>query len=459
MARARTLCDTGPVDPMRGAGMSMLRPILMLALMLAVPVAAPAAVWHVAPGADGKTADGSAAHPYATVAGVFRRAPVAGGDTIRLAPGDHGALRLTDVGFDTPVTLLSDPGAPARFTRVWLENTRNIILDGAAVRPPPGARTEPVAVEESGAGNVLRNLDVRGVLGADKYRAWPARRWLREARDGVRMRGRDATLENSRITGVVVGIALIGPDGRILDNAVRGFSGDAIRAVGQRGLVRGNYVTDCFKVDGNHDDAFQSWSRGPDGRPGKGTIDNLVIEANMFLEWSGPLDEADHPLRCALQGIGMFDGMFRNLVIRNNFIAVNAYHGIAVSGLTNARIVNNTVINARGISRERPWITISNHRDGQASNRNVVANNIAPRFLYRDSVRDRNILAPNAVVIYPHRELAFDPTLPRGVEVGLKPGSKLRGTADPAHAPDTDRRGRPRSQPPDPGADQGPAAP
>lgn len=440
--------------------MSRTRPsaIGRLALVLSLFLAAPAmaATWTVDPAA-GPGGDGGPARPFASVAAALDSGQVAGGDTLRLAPGDHGPLMLEKVGFDRPVTLLSDPATPAHFSRIRLKDTRNLVIDGATVWDLDGPRRHPFAVEESGRNNVLRNLDVRSLADATGYRGWDVARWLTDRRGGIRLRGRGAVAENNRITGVSEGISALGDKARISRNVIRGISADGIRALGDDSLAHGNYVADCFKVDDNHDDAFQSWSRGPDGRSGRGTVSGLVIDANTFVEWSGA--NPDHPLRCALQGIGLFDGMYDGIVISNNVISVSAYHGIAVAGMTNGRIVNNTVMNARGISRQAPWITIGKHRDGTPSTGNVVANNIAPRFMFKpeEKVQDLNTVTANARVIYPHADLNFDPALPPGTFVTLKPDSALKGTAEPTLAPPPAPGGRTGTVPggTDPGAHQG----
>lgn len=398
------------------------------------------AEYHVDPAAAPHgPADGSPARPWPSPAAAFASGTIAGGDILHLAPGAYGRVMLSGRVFDRPVTLQAAPGGGVRFSRLGLENTRNIVVDGVGVWPDPDAPGGGPLVTESGRDNVLRNLDIRGHAAADGYRDWRAADWLAAPRNGVRLAGQRATLENSRLTAIHEGVAVLGDHARVSGNVIRGFGGDALRGVGDFGVFRNNVVADCVKIDDNHDDGFQSWSRGPDGRAGRGVVRGLVVEANTILEWTG---SADHPLRCALQGIGLFDGMYEDLLIANNLIVVSAFHGIAVRGGQGVRIVHNTLISADGISRERPWIYVSDHKDGTRRTEDVViANNLAPRFAFADGVKARTVRSGNHVMIYPARDLDTG----AGLAAPLRSDSALRGTADPDHVTATDRTGRPRS--------------
>ena len=101
----------------------------------------------------------------------------------------------------------------------------------------------------------------------------------------------------------------------------------------------------CVVTDANHDDGIQGF------KPGGGTISGLVIDRNTILEWTAA---PDHPLRCALQGMFLSDAIYENLVVSNNLVSTSQYHGITLSGGRNAKIVNNTVVNAKGVTGSTP---------------------------------------------------------------------------------------------------------
>lgn len=419
-------------------------PRLALAAALAAVLAGLAGAglaesYHVDPAAAAvPAADGSRDRPWPSVAAALNSGRVVGGDTVHLAPGDHGDVLLERLAFEAPVTLLSDPRDRAHFSYLNLKWVRNLVVDGVALWPKAGSRsTAGPLIEENGAHIVLRNLEIRGREDAADYRGWSKQDWLTEQRGALRSKGRHMRFENSTILGVGHAIATIGEGAQVRGNTIDGFAGDAIRAIGDDTLVQGNTITDCIKVDDNHDDGVQSWSRGADGRSGGGVVRALTVDANTIVEWTGP---KDHPLRCALQGIGLFDGMFEDLTVSNNVIVISAFHGIGVYGAVGARIVNNTLINANGISRKAPWIGIFPHKDGTPSTGATVANNIAPTYVLQPDFAKRNRALANHVVIYPARDLQIS----GGGQFRLKPGSRLHGTADAALAPGTDRSGQPR---------------
>lgn len=427
------MCSWYRIPPCPGRRAGRLGAVV-LALALAWGQAGAAETYHVSPGAP--AGDGSEGAPWGSVSAAFASQRLAGGDTLLLHPGRYGDIEIDRARFDQPVELRAQPRGAAHATFLGLTGTRNLIVDGLAIWPLEGTERGGSLVVEQGTNTVLRHLDVRSRADATDYRAWSLKDWLRDRRDGVKLMGRNATLERSHLTGLRGGVSVLGTGGRVLDNTIRGFSADAMRGVGENGLFRGNLVADCVKVDDNHDDGFQAWSIGPDGRAGRGTLRGLTLDANTVLEWSGD----NNPLRCKLQGIGLFDGMFADLAITNNVIVVTAYQGIAVIGARGARIVNNTVVHGTGVSRENPWIQLAPHKNGTPSTGNLVANNIAPRFLLPGGAQADNTVAANVVLVYPRRELAFDG--PGGV--WLKPGSTLSGTARGDLAPPTDHAGRPR---------------
>ena len=372
------------------------------------------------------------------------------GDVLRLAPGDYRSVRIGGARPGAEVRIVGpEDGPPARFWSLTVRNSENLTLENLAVWPEPGSnqRRGPL-VQTTGKTRriTFRNLDIRAAEDAGDYMAWSKEDWNDNRWGGVYLRGVEDAIEDSTLTGTRFAIASTGPRDRVIDNTVLGFSGDAMRGLGDGSIYRGNRVQDCVKIDGNHDDAFQSWSRGPDGKPGRGAVDGLVIEANTILEWTGP---EDHPLRCQLQGIGLFDGMFDNIVIRNNVISVSAYHGITVGGGKGVTVVNNTVLSAGKPRRDRPWISVWKHRNGTPPSDVHVANNIAPdvRIIKtaRGVVQSANLIAP-----YPGMVLKA----PYAGDFSPLPDGAAVGTADPRFAPETDMTGarRPADGAPDIGA-------
>jgi parallel beta-helix repeat protein len=181
-----------------------------------------------------------------------------------------------------------------------------------------------------------------------------------------------------------------------------------------------------------------------------------VIEGNVIIEWVNP---EDHPWRCSLQGIGLFDGYYDNLTIINNVVSATQYHGISVHGARGAKIINNTVANTLGLVGKYPWIEVLPRRDGAPTTDVLVANNIAMSIQGIASDVDRIVFRNNSIVGIPSQvfeNLAVFDYRP-------KASSGFIDTGDATVAPPTDVMGqkRPSGPLPDRGAYevQGEAAP
>lgn len=411
---------------------------MALLVGLCAPVPGLAALYYIDPAASGQP-DGSAANPWPSISAALKSGQITGGDEIRLQAGSYGEVILSGASFDTPVSFITDPDNPAHFEYLEVGRGRNMIFDGLEVFPEPGNPRKGPLIAINADFIELRNLDIKSRKEADGYMGWSQQDWLDNRRGGILIKGADAILRDSQLTAVAFAIGTTGPRAQVLKNHVRGFSGDAMRGLGDGSVFRGNTVQDCTKIDANHDDGFQSWSIGAGGKSGTGTVRDITIDANTILEWTG---DPNHPLRCPLQGVGLFDGVYDGFVISNNVIVVSGFHGIAVGGGTNVTIVNNTLINSRGVSRKAPWITITEKYRGMPATGNVVANNIAALFQFSKGFEAQggNIVVDNFVVTYPAREMVD----PGNGNFRLKPTSDLVGKGLGKYAPATDRNGNPR---------------
>ncbi len=330
--------------------------------------------------------DGSADAPWQGVDAALEAAK--GGDIILLNDGAYGALRLRNVMFDLPVLIQSLNGKNAHFDFIWIDGeSRNLSFRNLSVWEDTDATTQYQSLVQSGADTAwltFEGLDIRGRgAEADSYLTWTADEW-REAQSAVLLRGDDSLVRDCLIRGVGMGIALSGDRSEAVGNFIEGFAGDGLRAIGDFNRLVGNFVMNNVVVDENHDDGIQSWAT-------EGAVRALVIEGNRIFEWTGP--EA-HPLRGPLQGIGLFDGFFDGLTIRNNLVEVSAWHGISVYGGRGVDIVNNTVVPRASEGASLPWIGVFAHKNGVEARDVRVANNVAPRFNMKPDA-SRNILYRN----------------------------------------------------------------
>lgn len=366
---------------------------------------------------------------FQTLSAALSSGQIKAGDTISLAPGPHGRVEIVGAQFDTPVTITTDAKNPAHLDTLRVLNSRNLTFENMQVWPRQDeSDNDWLVYAEFGTDRItFRNLDIRSTRTAGRYRNWSKSDWFRWRKAGVRLLGDNGALLNSRVTGVSFGVSVFGVNGRVIGNQINGFSADAMRGIGDNGLFAANQVRDCVKIDDNHDDGFQSWSLDAGGTPGNGVRRNVTLENNMILEWTG---SSSHPLRCELQGIGLYDGLYQGFVIRNNVISVTAWHGISGSGLIDSVIANNTLVNRDGPSQEKPWIGIFTHKDGRPSRNVTVANNMTARINIDGPSKPSTNLINNAIIPYPARELVD----PYNGDFRPKPGSRLVGAADLNHA-------------------------
>lgn len=391
---------------------------------------------------------GSAAAPWPSVKEALASGRLAGGDRLLLAPGDHGDLGIRGARFDPPLTIASAPGGRAHVNKVRIHDSSGLIIEGLDVWPlvplnimgkEPG---DPLVQTAASSSRItFSRLDIRGAPDADtRYREWGKDDWLHVWRvSGVMLDGPDQTLRDSVLSGISNGITVRGPRNRVLDNEVRGFSKDGMRGLGSGSVFRGNTVRDCVKVDGNHDDGFQSWVNTP-GRAKREAVADVSLIDNAILEWTGP---SDHPLRCRLQGISLFNGPYRNWTISNNLIAISAYHGIALYGTSNFEVIHNTVVQIDGLPGKSPWIMTKNST-GDASG-NLIANNAAMNIKLAPgtaTARDNVIIQNPARMFVNVQARDYRPN----------PGSGLAGAAEPSLGEKQDLAGRPRPAQPAIGA-------
>ncbi len=364
---------------------------------------------------------------------------VKAGDRIVLLHGDHGPVELIGYQFTRPVEILADGEGRTHLDKLEVYNSRNLTFSGFSIWPKQaeGDNRALVFAEGNTSDLVFDRLDIRSIEAAAGYARWSRDDWFRFRKMGVLTFGDDTEIRNSRVLGTSFGIAANGDRSRVTGNIVAGFSGDGMRAGGAENVIMRNRIQDCVRIDENHDDGFQAWSQGPDGASGEGILEGLVLDGNEIFEWIGPQQSA---LVCVLQGIGLYDGMYNRLVIRNNVIVNTSHHGIAVWGMTKGLVVNNTLANRIGPSSDAPWIGIFLHKKGYLSD-GVVANNVTPRIAIEDAIKPRITLSAN-IVTPSGRELVA----PRAGDLRARPGTAMIDRADPRYAPATDIRGMPRPQ-------------
>ncbi len=313
--------------------------------------------------------------------GVFYReqanpdGKVVGGDTILLASGDYGELVLNGIVNKRFMRIAAAPGARPVFTRIVTAFSSHMILQGLVVRGPMGPKSTRVLVGAAPQNEFMPDnlvYDHMDLGASAPIAGHDPQDWYDNAPNGVMMRGDCMTISNSRIHDVRTGVGIIrGRDDQVLNNRISGFSDDGIDFSGDRLRIRGNWITDHWNNNGAlHPDCMQgqssSWHWPYSG---------LTIDHNVCIDHTS---ERAVPDKEVMQGISMFDGVWKNIVITCNLVLPRAYHGIALYGMDNARIENNVVV---GMDPKEPsWIMAFYSKEQKAPRGDVIRGNWATGF-------------------------------------------------------------------------------
>jgi len=386
---------------------------------------------------------------FQSFSALVQSGKLVGGDRVFLLDGYHGQISMNNLRFSSPVTVGVMPGQTAQVDEISVFGSSNISFRDLKVwdRTPNTGSIAGVRTYGGSSDITFTNLDVRSVASAGNYMQWTLQDWTANKRGGFLVDGPRISIIGNRVTGTANAIFALGPYALIQDNVIDGWGDDGMRALGDNSTVRGNKLQNCFHISGNHDDGFQSFSRGPTGKPGTGTVFNLTVENNKIYEWHS---SATNPLRCKLQGIGMFDGMYANVIIRNNMIAVSAYHGITVAGAKGAMIVQNTVVSPIGATTTYPWIKVAPHKNGTLSSGVTAANNTANNILVKANASRQNVVVNNVIV----KNAAAEFTSVKNQDFTLLPTAKSANSGIAMYATPLDILGvpRPKGKAPDAGA-------
>lgn len=322
--------------------------------------------------------DGSQAKPYATLTFLFANKLVQPGDHLVVAKGSYAALALSKYNYPALVASPSwvwfdfQPGAD--ISGIAISDISKILVTGATIHKTSG----DIVTVNSALDIVIANNAIYSSSASPD--SLTAAQWMGLANAAFVRDGSCTSLYKNVIRNVRFGISFYTTittypnnslKGLADGNDLRGFSGDASRGIASDLIFRNNsfvdgYVSDA-DGDGNHDDMFQGFALG-------GCVfENLLIEDNFMLDRSS----ASRTLVSEYQGISIFDGLYKNVVVRRNIVLSGAYHGISMYGTDGLLVENNTVLNT---GNKTLWIGAFISKGGVAPINNVIRNNLADKF-------------------------------------------------------------------------------
>lgn len=351
--------------------------------------------YYVDPVNGDKADDGSIAYPWRTLAEVFaEHHTFEAGDTIFLLSGHHESVIVNGMNAGY-VTILPLEGHQPTLKKVTFSNANKWELFGVTISPetaPSYSRSTLITINSSASEIIIDSCYVYSV---EDNTPWSAADWVNNACSGANISGDNNIIRNSHFLNMDHGIfvEVEGQNNLVKNNIIENFAGDGLRGIGNYNTFEYNTVKNCYNVDDNHDDGFQSYSRGPDSTPGEGTVYGIVLRGNTIINYTDP----NQPLRGVLQGIGCFDGMFEDWIVENNVVITNHWHGITLLGARNCKIINNTVVDRNDQTPGPPWIKIGKHSDGTLSTGNLIRNNLTTSMSNDDDIGtvDFNIIVGN----------------------------------------------------------------
>lgn len=296
---------------------------------------------------------------------------IKGGDTLILLEGYHGSLEFREYYNTDYITIRAAEGAEARMEQFYLNSGCNWKIEGLTISPEftnNGYGGTLVQFKNHSWTGEVYNISIENCT---LYTVWDAsnftmEEWSTKTCTGITVNGEGNVIRNNYLKNVKHGINTIANNSETSYNTIENFAADGIRGIGNDLLFEYNLIMNCYDVDDNHDDGFQSWSINDE--PPR---ERVTLRGNTIISYTDP----SQPFRGSLQGIGCFDGMYIDWVIENNVVYTTAYHGISLYGAQNCRIVNNTVLQ-RDKEFNRPWIMFHDHKDGTKNTNCIIRNNL-----------------------------------------------------------------------------------
>jgi len=401
--------------------------LLLIAWLLSAQVAV-ARVQYVDPSINPAAySDGSEQAPWRNLQALIDNNGVKSGDRIVLKSGYYGSLSIRNKDLSLATTLKVGKGQTAQFSRVKISNSQNWVLQGLTVSASFDLKTKPRYMIDIAQRTSKITVEDFEIYTIEDSKIWTNVDWDKKAVSGIFIRGDDITVRNNRLRNVNYGISSMGQRSIVSGNVIDQFSGDGLRGLGDYSVFEGNIVKNCYAVNKNHDDGFQSWSTGIDSKVGTGAVTGVVLRRNLFIANDDPQKDGN----CQMQGIGLFDGMYVDWVIENNIVIVDHWHGITVMGAKNVRIINNTVWDPNNKKPGPAWIRVWKHKNGTDPQGNLVANNLASAFKNSKigvlQLQNQLIRNPYALFVDPDN---FDFRLKKGARAINQGMDGLRVTED-----------------------------
>lgn len=338
--------------------------------------------------------NGSISSPWGSLEDVFNQGiTFTGGDVVYLLDGNHGFPKIAGTNTSN-VEIKPLNGHSPTIERIRIGNVSNAsnwLLNGLTIESENTSQY-PINLIDLYPNTI--NITVNNcTISSNKITSsWNRNDWRTKTNNGILAKGTGHNFTNNNIKNIAIGITMSSTFSNFVDNTIQYFSIDGIRGLGDDCAYIGNSILDNISVyyyGENHYDGFQSYSCCP---VGSDIVNNVIIKQNTIINCT----DNTRQFRGSMQGIGCFDGMYNNWTIENNVIIIDNWHGITLSGATNCKIANNTIIDPYDVSYQDPndpqqfgnlgpaYIRVTAHKsdggtyNGTLSSNNTIINNLVP---------------------------------------------------------------------------------
>ena len=368
--------------------------------------------------------DGSESSPWKSLKEVVvDRKQLVAGDVLFLKSGDHG----TDIYFkgsllgtgteDNYITIKAVEGESPIVGKIQVDFTsywafEGIIFDAPNCNCGTSAATKAVFIAKPSSNHLkIKNCLFRS--GAEGSSGWSYNDWYDKSTNAIIIQSPHVVFDNNTIRDAMFALQVEAQFVDVTNNLIDNYGADAIRALASDCKYIGNIVRDAYlenyegSVGGkpsNHDDALQMYDTN---NPASGIISNVVIRNNKFFQFADPITQAmvDANLVSYLaQGIFQTDGKGINIVIENNVVVTDHYHGITLIGTDNCRIQNNTVVKTTTSYNAKDagaltWIQMKADKQGNECKNSIIRNNLTTKLTPWTYVNGTNMTSEGNVAL------------------------------------------------------------
>ena len=360
----------------------------------AVPPEKAATIWFCDP-VNGSTptsaketgkGDGSKERPWGSFESVVKARLVNGvdstkgkihaGDTIKLTNGNHGRVSFQSPEYQNTadITVEAAEGESPVVESVIGKGFTKWIFRNIRFRPPSRALAGFILFRAVDSVDIsIESCDFRSV---DDVSDWGAEDWVTKVpKWGIWVSGTNIRITNNTLYAVDNGIFISGDNIKVEGNSTQCFTNDGMQINASNSLIANNRIVDHYEPPGDgHHDAIQCYDHS-----GK-VMENLTIRDNYIAASTGTIEAIPAWGNGVdiVQGIGIFDGKWRNVQVINNIVCTSAYNGITLMGAQDSVISNNTVINQSKLTAR---IVFRDSKDGTPTVGCVCNNNIAPLYI------------------------------------------------------------------------------